>query len=285
MSRGGSLRPAWGSNGLVSWLFLAGCGVWAVRLLGLSAGGLVPSSGGVELALEFLSTPLRIAQGWEWRDLARVSSIAVAATIQTIYFGAAAMTFAVPAGLVMGLLASARWWSGPQDENRSTAAGAIAVAAHAVARLLVAFARSVHEIVWAVAFLALFGLSPAAAVLSIAIPFAGTLGKVFSELLDEAPTRCAAALSAAGASSRQACVCGALPLASRDMCAYAFYRFECALRAAAVLGFFGFPTLGYYIAESFDSMLFAETWCYLSVLGLLAVVSEQWSIRLRRCFD
>ena len=46
----------------------------------------------------------------------------------------------------------------------------------------------------------------------------------------------------AGAGSRQVFVFGLLPRALPDMGAYAFYRFECALRSAAILGFFGFSS-------------------------------------------
>jgi phosphonate transport system permease protein len=66
------------------------------------------------------------------------------------------------------------------------------------------------------------------------------------------------------------------------MLSYTFYRFECALRSSAVLGFFGFPTLGYYIAASFENLFFQEVWTYLYVLFALVVAMDWWSGRLRR---
>jgi len=70
----------------------------------------------------------------------------------------------------------------------------------------------------------------------------------------------------------------ALPI----LIAYTFYRFECALRSSAVLGFFGFPTLGYYIAASFENLYYNEVWTYLYVLLGLILLVEWWSSRLRR---
>ena len=45
--------------------------------------------------------------------------------------------------------------------------------------------RSVHELMWALLFLSAVGTSPLAAVLAMALPYGGTLAKIFSELLDE----------------------------------------------------------------------------------------------------
>ena len=84
----------------------------------------------------------------------------------------------------------------------------------------------------------------------------------------------AVALRAAGASPLQVVVFGVLPRAQSDMTAYAFYRFECALRASAILGFFGFSTLGLYIRQSFNSTNYGEVWTYLYVLIALVVSAE-----------
>ena len=95
-------------------------------------------------------------------------------------------------------------------------------------------------------------------------------------------TALAAALRATGASPAQVFAFGLLPRALPDMAAYAFYRFECALRSSAILGFFGLPTLGYYISASFDNLYYREVWTYLYALIALVVLVETWSGRLRR---
>jgi phosphonate transport system permease protein len=122
------------------------------------------------------------------------------------------------------------------------------------------------------------------AVLAIAIPYAAILGKVFSELIDEAPREAARSLREAGASAMQAFVFGLLPRALPDIVAYAFYRFECAVRSSAILGFFGFPTLGYYIAASFENLHYGEVWTYLYALFALVALLDWWSGALRRRF-
>jgi phosphonate transport system permease protein len=141
--------------------------------------------------------------------------------------------------------------------------------------------RSVHELLWAVVFLAAFGITPLAAVAAIALPYAGTLAKVFGEMIDEAPRAAAGALRELGATPAVVLAFGLLPRALPDMTAYALYRFECGLRSAAVLGFFGFPTLGYYIAASFENLYYGEVWTYLYVLLALVAAVDWWSGRVR----
>jgi phosphonate transport system permease protein len=88
----------------------------------------------------------------------------------------------------------------------------------------------------------------------------------------------------AGASPLQVFFVALVPRALPDMLAYAFYRFECALRSSAVLGFFGFPTLGYYIAASFENLVYGEVWTYLYALFILVATADWWSGALRRRF-
>jgi phosphonate transport system permease protein len=142
--------------------------------------------------------------------------------------------------------------------------------------------RSVHELLWAVILLAGFGLINVNAVIALAIPFAGVLAKIFSEIIDETPRETAGALRGAGATPSQVFVFALLPRAFPDMAAYTFYRFECALRSSAVLGFFGFPTLGFFIAASFENLYYGEVWTYLYALFLLIVAVEWWSGVVRR---
>ena len=46
-------------------------------------------------------------------------------------------------------------------------------------RAVLGFLRAIHELVWALIFVATFGLSPLSAVLALAIPYGGILGTYF----------------------------------------------------------------------------------------------------------
>ncbi len=263
-----------GTGGLV----VAGMGLAALAaawILDLAPGQLVPGPGGLALAGEFFARAASPALAFEgsWTDGGRFGVLAQAgrAAVQTVVFAAAAVSLSVAAGLVLGFLGAGSWWPA-----RGFALLSVPV------RAITALMRSVHELLWAVLLLAAFGTDPLVAVMAIAIPYTGTLAKVFAEMLDEAPRDAADALAAAGAGPLPAFAVGLLPRAAPDLIAYAFYRFECALRSAAVLGFFGFPTLGYYLAASFENLHYGEVWTYLYALFALVLAVDWWSGRLRR---
>ena len=279
-------RPfALGRRGVVV-LALALAAAAAYLYLGTPVSKLVPQRGGLEIVRAFFSAMLRPALAYEGESPEGAPPILLAAfhaARRTVEFAAAAMSLALAGGLALGFLASSAWWS----EEVSGGGGwrkIVAPAVFGATRILIVGMRSVHELLWAVIFLAAFGLNTATAVVAIAIPYAGTLAKVFSEMIDEAPRDSANALRLAGAGSVQVFAFGLLPRALPDMCAYAFYRFECAVRSSAVLGFFGFPTLGYSISAAFENLHFAEVWTYLDTLALLVVGVEIWSGALRRRF-
>ncbi|MFT7664180.1 MAG: phosphonate transport system permease protein [Planctomycetota bacterium] len=267
-------------------------GIYAFLALELTPGGLTPGAGGIQIAREFFSAALSPSFEYEAEFvpagaqpfLSRVFD----AVRRTVVFAAAGMSIALVGGLLLGLLASSSTWSTDRSTRGSVlsnvARSSIGRGIQAATRLLIAGMRSIHELLWAVIFLAAFGLNTASAVIAIAIPFAGVLAKVFSELLDEAPDHAAFALRATGASRLQSIIFGRVPAALPDMAAYSFYRLECAVRSSAVLGFFGFETLGYYIKASFENLHYREVWTYLYALLIVVLVFEFWSAALRKRF-
>jgi phosphonate transport system permease protein len=257
--------------------------------LQLGLGSLFPSAPGLHAAQKFFARALSPAIARESEVPAGTPPLfvsALRAAWMTVIVATAAMSLAVVIGLLLAFVASSAWWMGDPAGARSRwsriVRRSIVPATYGAVRVVIASMRSTHELLWAVLFLAAFGLTQTSAVLAIAMPFGGTLAKVFSEMIDEAPRDAAMALRAAGASPLQVFVFGLLPRALPDLTAYAFYRFECSLRASAVLGFFGFPTLGYYIAASFENLQYGEVWTYLYTLFALVLAVDAWSGALRR---
>ena len=275
-------------GGVLLGLLVAGCAAYAH--LDLTFADLVPNEGGWATMRAFFARAfapaVRSEADFVPPDTPPLIELAVGAAGNTVLFAAAAMGLSLVLGVILGFFASTSWWA--QDAVGSAGGTAtwlrrsVFPFAYAVTRVVIAAMRSVHEILWAVLFLAAFGLNDFAAVLAIAIPYGGTLAKIFSEMVDEAPRDAAFALRAAGASGLQVYAFGLVTRAVPDMVAYAFYRFECALRSSAVLGFFGFPTLGLYVRQSFASLNYGEVWTFLWTLIALVVAFDAWSGAIRR---
>ncbi len=260
------------------WFLLGGIALFVLGLWVLKAHPreLVPSEGGRQLASDFFGAALRPALDYEDRAIRSVgepfaTKVAKAAWL-TVKYAVVAMSLALILGIFGGVLGSRAWWTRGSLFLTSLRIGV---------RLLATALRSVHELIWAILFLAAVGSSPFAAMLAMALPYGGTLAKVFSELLDEADQGAAQVMQAGGGRGFAAFLgtaVGALP----DLLTYAMYRLECAVRSSAVLGFVGVPTLGYEIKVSFEDGHYHEIWTFVFVLLLIVLFFEGWGGRIRR---
>ncbi|MCP4971892.1 MAG: ABC transporter permease, partial [Arcobacter sp.] len=109
-------------------------------------------------------------------------------------------------------------------------------------RITLAFTRAIHELFWALIFLQIFGLNTLTALLAIILPYSAILAKVYAEILQEHDSFPS---ELKGKSKISYYIYTKIPDAFPHLVAYTFYRFECALRSTAILGFVGITTLGY----------------------------------------
>ena len=75
---------------------------------------------------------------------------------------------------------------------------------------------------------------------------------------------------------------GLMPLALADMISYTLYRFECAIRSAAIMSFVGLGGLGYEIQISLADLRYNEVWTFVLGLVVLVVTVDLWSGALRK---
>ena len=200
-------------------------------------------------------------------------AIAVEASWYTIAYAVAGVTLAVVIGLPLGAVASGTALPEESPWRRPLMVGA---------RVLLAGMRSVHELVWAVLLVASVGLSPMAGILALAIPYAGILGRIYAELIQDVPQPPLRALRASGAPPLAALMYGHFQMAMPDILSYTFYRLECGIRSAAILSFVGIQGLGYQIQLSMHDLLFSQVWTLLIFLVGIIVVVDMWSTHVRR---
>lgn len=142
-------------------------------------------------------------------------------------------------------------------------------------RLFAASIRAVHELFWGLIFLQITGLSPLTGVLAIGLPYAGIFAKVFGEFLEEADPKPTEALPG-GTNPVTTFFAARLPLVWSRFRAYGAYRLECALRAAAILGFIGLPTLGFHLETAFREGGYSEGAALLYVFFALIGTQRFW---------
>ena len=199
--------------------------------------------------------------------------------IRTFRYAIIAMSMAIPVGLILGLFASELWL--PSHRLRP-----VFNVFRWGLRMILSLIRAIHELIWAFLFLAAVGDSPLAACLALALPASAILGKVFSELIDEQSRSAQKVIRASGGSGTQGFLGCIFPAALPDMISYTLYRFECSIRASAVLGFIGIETIGLGISRSFENLYFGEVWTQLYILiGLVILVEATGNLVRKRLRD
>jgi phosphonate transport system permease protein len=110
--------------------------------------------------------------------------------------------------------------------------------------------RAVPEIVIALVLIFVLGGGPVPAMIAIAIHTAGALGKMFSEVAENADLKSVEGLASTGATWSQQMMLGVLPQVAPNYVSYSLLRFEINIRASAILGFVGAGGLGYELRNS-----------------------------------
>jgi phosphonate transport system permease protein len=151
-----------------------------------------------------------------------------------------------------------------------------------LARWVMVGLRSVPELIWALVFVRVVGLGPTAGVIAIALTYGGMLGKVYADILDSGDAHATHSLLRNGSGRLQAFFYGLLPQNAAELTSYTVYRWECAIRSSAVLGFVGAGGLGQQMDASMKMFNGNEVSTMLLVFMALVWLADVLSSWLRR---
>lgn len=143
--------------------------------------------------------------------------------------------------------------------------------------------RAIPEIVIALVLIFVLGGGPVPAMIAIAFHTAGALGKLFSEVNENADRKPVEGLASVGSTWTQQMLLGVIPQVAPNWFSYALLRFEINIRASAILGFVGSGGIGYDLrnAMSWGKGRYDEALAIFILLFLTIVVVDQVSSRIR----
>ncbi len=187
---------------------------------------------------------------------------------------ALALVLAIPLALLSVRVLSVSALTGRMDK--------LPAAFRTLLRWLMVILRSVPELIWALVFVRVVGLGPTAGVIAIALTYGGMLGKVYAEILESGDSQVTQSLLRNGARPMQAFFYGLLPQNAAELTSYTVYRWECAIRSSAVLGFVGAGGLGQQMDASMKMFNGSEVSTMLIVFMLLVWLADTTSAWLRK---
>ena len=141
-------------------------------------------------------------------------------------------------------------------------------------RRFLEFCRTVPGIVFALIFVIAFGLGPMAGVLAIAIHSTGALGKLFSEIVENADMKPVEGLRSTGAGWMACKRFAVLPQVAAGYASYALLRFEINVREASVMGFVGAGGIGQELVVAVRKFYYSDVSAILLLIILTVFVID-----------
>jgi len=141
-------------------------------------------------------------------------------------------------------------------------------------RFILVATRSIHAMVWALFFVAVFGPGALAGTLAIAVHSIGFTGKFLSEAIEEAKPGPIEALTAAGAPPLSILVKGYWPQIKPAFLAISLFRWDINVRESAVLGLVGGGGLGVALDTALSNLYWDQVGLVLVVIFGVVIVAE-----------
>jgi phosphonate ABC transporter permease subunit PhnE len=192
---------------------------------------------------------------WAWYP-----KVVHAALIETLHTATLGTVLAVALASLVSLLVA-------RNITRS-------VVLNTIGRLILVATRSVHAMIWALFFVAMFGPGALAGTLAIAVHSIGFTGKFLSEAIEEAKPGPIEALTATGAAPLAILLKGYWPQVKPAFLAIAVFRWDINVRESAVLGLVGGGGLGMALDTALSNLYWDQAGLVLVVIFAVVIVTE-----------
>lgn len=151
-------------------------------------------------------------------------------------------------------------------------------------RRLLEILRTVPQVVLAFIFVWPFGIGPLAGILAIGIHTTGSLGKLFSELNENADLRAVEGIRSVGGSWLAQIRYGVMPQVLPGFFSYALLRFEVNVRSSTIMGFVGAGGIGMELKRVIGFNIYEEISAICILILLVVVILDLTSERIRHRF-
>ena len=142
-----------------------------------------------------------------------------------------------------------------------------------VVRRVFDFLRGIDMLIWSLIFIRSFGLGPLTGALAIAFTDTGSLGKLFSEALENIDDKQVEGVKATGANKVQTYRFGVIPQILPIFLSQGLYYLESNTRSATVIGALGAGGIGLMLVETMRTSRDWENTLYIIILTIILVIA------------
>jgi phosphonate transport system permease protein len=146
---------------------------------------------------------------------------------------------------------------------------------------LMELCRTVPDLVFALLFVSAFGLGPLAGVLAISIHSFGTLGKLFTEIVENIDMKPVEGVRSTGGRFVDVVRFAVLPQVLPNLASYTLLRFEINVRASAIVGFVGAGGIGQELFVAIRKFYYTDVSAILLMIIVAVSVIDVVTERIR----
>ena len=209
--------------------------------------------GGLELFLDFIKAAFTPKINFE------IINITITRLNETLFIAFISWIISIIFGSFLGILSSDIFYKLLR----------IPVFIKYLLRFFLNIIRSIHELVWCLILIQIFGINISIGILAICLPFIAINAKVISEQLELISTEIIESITTLNGHNFSSLITLIWSPIIKTIKNFGFYRLECSIRSTAVLGLFGVGGIGTSIFLSFQALNFNEMWTYIFSISSL----------------
>jgi len=142
-----------------------------------------------------------------------------------------------------------------------------------IIRFFLTIIRSIHEVVWGILLMQIYGINFSIGIIAICIPYIAVNSKVFAEQLETIDYKSFESINQINAHKFSSLLTLIWNPIINTFKNFGLYRLECSIRSTVILGLFGIGGIGTSIFLSFQTLNFRELWTYLWSLAILIILT------------
>ncbi len=211
--------------------------------------------GGIEIFIEFLSSIINPKINIE------ILINLYARLRETIFIAFASWILSITFGLILGILSSnvfLKLFKTPKILS-------------IFLKGMLTFFRSIHELVWCLILMQIYGVDISVGIIAICIPSIAINAKVFSEQIEGIKYKQYESINRISSNRFSTLITLIWTPFSDILQNFGLYRLECSIRSSTIIGLFGIGGIGTNIILNFKALNFNELWTYLWALALFVI--------------
>jgi ABC-type phosphate/phosphonate transport system permease subunit len=164
------------------------------------------------------------------------------------------------------------------DVERPVPTGMIA---YNITRTILNALRSIEPLIMVVAFAVWVGIGPFAGVMALALHTIASLGKLYSEQVENILTGPIEAVTATGANRVQTIVYAVVPQIVPPYLAFTIYRWDINVRMSTIIGFGGGGGVGFLVQQNLNLLKYRDASVQMIAIAIIVATLDYVSARVR----